>query len=1097
MNAADQQGGVASIGLTGGGEVPLWIYNRMPEGMMQPSPTTLLSAWQGTGPTGSHYESWWLPVEQRASGALLYLRQAMEHYRDHPALSAWHLYGGSPGAELSYHDRFGEFWDYSPVGVAAFRTWLRQVRKYDLPALGQLWYSDRAHFTSWEQVQIPDVNGFYGALGQTALRLADGWRVATARNGIQTPPPPDDPSWIPVAMPPSQQQVLVPWGESFFRVEFDAKEWATRSRAWLVCDALSRSTNPVVVWLNGEKLGETVTNAAPISFSIAGRLKQGKNELVVRVPRNGPESSDGKEIREGRIIGPVFLTATEPVAFPYLGQQANARYVDVREWQAAGVTSSHRTLLQTALALDPNHPFNLSGSAQEVTDQMSLLAEEFGASVQHTGREAWYHPWWAGIGLLGGFYGTSEESAQTTGISLTRELGRMMLDGDSNHNLFYSLDGYQVEERKTGWFTQHQRAIELFGKYLRAMPRVAILRSARTMRLGSREPWNWDLGPGELQAIHFDNAYATETELLKGFTDLCPVLFDAGTEVMDDDVVQALERYIERGGTYIALHQTGRHSKSTQDAQPLARLTGLIAEPRAAGTVRVVGGASVLNAWAGREFTGAGFVLHPAPGGVAVPGEAPVAIATWADGGIAIAARRIGKGRVIQIASPFWRDHSKLEDAFLVQLLGDLGVRRDSGASLSAIWARKATTKNGLQDWLLTFNNGDASHTADVRLAVAEKPAEVWDMIARKPVAASYENGFVTIPGVAYAPWELHIFGVKRAGSIAALPFWWAEKTRYWRRPPAATSPAVAAASQRLASSRAFAGTNTETIPFHQWRFLADRDGKGDATPQWIQPGFDDNHWRSLETGAWNLLDPALADWRGASLYRAAFAVPDRWKGRRVLLNLADYDLPIVYDHGEFFLNGTKVATYEAHGWSQAYAYDVTSLLRPGANVLAVRVRGGKEFSGICGNVWLEPEERFSAETDLAGTWRIVKADFKSEALAQLPGKPTGRYLVRDVDLPAAWTGKTAFLHMETEGQWLGSIVVNGHLINTNSYIHPFSPRCEVNLTPYLVPGRNRIELWPYATIPAWFQDRGKVDEMPMPVTAIRLGILDAAERRR
>jgi hypothetical protein len=162
-----------------------------------------------------------------------------------------------------------------------------------------------------------------------------------------------------------------------------------------------------------------------------------------------------------------------------------------------------------------------------------------------------------------------------------------------------------------------------------------------------------------------------------------------------------------------------------------------------------------------------------------------------------------------------------------------------------------------------------------------------------------------------------------------------------------------------------------------------------------------------------------------------------------------------------------------------------------------VRVRGGKEFSGICGNVWLEPEERFSAETDLAGTWRIVKADFKSEALAQLPGKPTGRYLVRDVDLPAAWTGKTAFLHMETEGQWLGSIVVNGHLINTNSYIHPFSPRCEVNLTPYLVPGRNRIELWPYATIPAWFQDRGKVDEMPMPVTAIRLGILDAAERRR
>ena len=235
-------------------------------------------------------------------------------------------------------------------------------------------------------------------------------------------------------------------------------------------------------------------------------------------------------------------------------------------------------------------------------------------------------------------------------------------------------------------------------------------------------------------------------------------------------------------------------------------------------------------------------------------------------------------------------------------------------------------------------------------------------------------------------------------------------------------------------------------------------------------------------------MDPALADWRGAGLYRATFTVPSSWNGRRIILNLFDFDRPIVYDRGEFFINGTKVADYKSHGWSQAYAYDVTDLLHEGANVLAVRVQGGKQFSGICGNLWLEPERRFAAEMDLAGPWQIVKADYKSEEPTTLPGNPVGRYLQRDVDLPAGWAGKTVFLHWEAETQWLASVLVNGHPINTNGSLHPFSPRCEMNLTPYLVPGKNRIELWPYVTIPSVFATEVE-GEAPMPVTAIRLGV--------
>ena len=76
MRTAEQQGGVASIGLGTGGEVPLWIYNRMPDAMMLPSPTTLIGAWGGAGPGGAHFESWWLPPQQRESGTLWFMQRA-------------------------------------------------------------------------------------------------------------------------------------------------------------------------------------------------------------------------------------------------------------------------------------------------------------------------------------------------------------------------------------------------------------------------------------------------------------------------------------------------------------------------------------------------------------------------------------------------------------------------------------------------------------------------------------------------------------------------------------------------------------------------------------------------------------------------------------------------------------------------------------------------------------------------------------------------------------------------------------------------------------------------------------------------------------
>ncbi|MEI8195286.1 MAG: sugar-binding domain-containing protein, partial [Phycisphaerae bacterium] len=891
----------------------------------------------------------------------------------------------------------------------------------------------------------------------------------------------------------------LPWGEAFYRVEFDAKDLATRPQVWLACSALARSSNPTVIWLNNEKLAAVPTpESEPVAVSMAGKLKPGRNEVIIRVPRESAEQAGADQVYGGKMFGPVFLTAAEPKRYPYLGALANARFVDMRMWQIEGVTATHRTMLDLALALDPDHPFNLSGDASIGNDQFTALAEEYGATCQHTGREAWYHTWWPGLGLVGGFYGTSEESGtpSTHGFAgaMTRELGWMMIDGDSNHNLFHNIEDYQIEEQKTHWFTQHQRALQCFGKYLRVMPQIAILRSGRNMTLGSQEPWRWDLGTGTLQRSHFDNAYATETELLKGMTDACPVLLDDGTEIMDDDVIAALQRYIEKGGTFIALHQTGRHTSILQDAQPLARLTGMITSPHASARLHIVNGAPVLGGGgvAGREFTGSGVGLKPAPSGVAIPGEEPVTVASWDDGTTAIAVRRLGKGRIIQLGTTCWQAHFEIME----QLLGDVGVQRNADASDPTVWARKATSKNGLQDWLLTFNDSDTPRTADVRLAVDKKPEAVWDLLTRTPVESTFANGFVTVPQVHFTAHETRLFAVKRADLVDGLEFWWGEKTRFWRRPPATTSPAVAAAKKWLTTVKPEA--STDAIPFQTWRFLADRDGSvagAAGKDAWQQPGFADTGWKQLENGPWNLLDPSLADWHGVGLYRSTFNVPPAWKDRRVILTLFDWDRPIVYDQAEFFLNGTKVAEYKARGWSHAAVYDVTALLRADGNVLAVKVQGGKEFCGICGSVWLAPELRFPQELDLAGAWQAVQSGYHTTVPAQLPGKPTGRYLMRDFDLPAAWNGKTVYTHVEIDNQWLGCIVVNGKLIANNAYLHPFAPRCEVNLTPFLVAGQNHIELWPYSTMPSVFVHDLHA-QMPMPVSVIRLGLVAPDPKR-
>ena len=411
-----------------------------------------------------------------------------------------------------------------------------------------------------------------------------------------------------------------------------------------------------------------------------------------------------------------------------------------------------------------------------------------------------------------------------------------------------------------------------------------------------------------------------------------------------------------------------------------------------------------------------------------------------------------------------WHTRTEMERHFFERLFTDLGVARNADASSSDVWARKAITKNGLQEWLLTYNSKDTEATCDVSFHVPVKPAAVWDMVTGKTVSfEEVQDGWVKIKDVTFAGQGVRVFGVKRGDLADGLPFWWAEKTKYWTR----SLPQVQPTALNAPAAPVIAAKFPANVPFNDWRFFADLNGTVGPKPEWLQADFDDAAWKTVAPVPWNLQDEKLKEYHGTGLYRARFTPPPGWQGKRVVLGLYNFNTPIVYDEGEFLLNGVKVATYKARGWSQTYIYDVTDQLKAGPNVLAVRVKGGKEFSGIAGGVWLEAERKLEPMLNLGGEWQTASADFKVTGTAKLPGETKACFVFRELEIPASWREKSIFIHIETATQWLGSVVINGHPINYNGYLHPFGLRAEINLTPYIQPGqRNRVELWPFATIP-------------------------------
>ena len=100
--------------------------------------------------------------------------------------------------------------------------------------------------------------------------------------------------------------------------------------------------------------------------------------------------------------------------------------------------------------------------------------------------------------------------------------------------------------------------------------------------------------------------------------------------------------------------------------------------------------------------------------------------------------------------------------------------------------------------------------------------------------------------------------------------------------------------------------------------------------------------------------------------YRRSLTIPDAWKGRHVLLHFGAVDYRAMV-----WINGRLAGTHE--GGNVPFAFDITPLLKPGANSVTVRAEDPPTDRSIPrGKQYWEPKSRGIFYTRTSGIWQTV-----------------------------------------------------------------------------------------------------------------------------
>jgi len=122
------------------------------------------------------------------------------------------------------------------------------------------------------------------------------------------------------------------------------------------------------------------------------------------------------------------------------------------------------------------------------------------------------------------------------------------------------------------------------------------------------------------------------------------------------------------------------------------------------------------------------------------------------------------------------------------------------------------------------------------------------------------------------------------------------------------------------------------------WRYFADAGEKGE-TEKWFAPGFNDSSWKTMKVpNNYSIDDFSLKNFYGPVWFRRGFTLPESFEGKNLRLNFEGVDY-----FAKVWLNGELLGEHE--GYFNPFNFEITAKVKPGINVLTVKVTNPWDYS--------------------------------------------------------------------------------------------------------------------------------------------------------
>jgi hypothetical protein len=1051
------------------------LMNRFPEQIIQYQPQ-FFGGWYGSMNFGEEIVSW-NGIEAK-DFALGEVQDSIRDMAKNPNITDW----------LEAHSEMGHgiadyMVEFGPVADEGYRRYLRS--HYDnLASVSERWFGDANILKSWDDVHVPELYSFLG-WGPDAIDLTGAWRISydAPFEATSASPALDDSAWPTVQAPGHALLRFLPRKPAVFRrhLTVDPAYRRSHDRIWIYSwdfnDNRIKEGDPrsaVQIFVNGQLIPEIpryINESHWIALEVTRELVDGDNLITIDLPK-------------GMFNGRAYLSPHEPLLYPQLGSQMNARWADFADWNRRSREEAVNRGSQMIRQVSPLPGIKLAAPADYV-DGIQNTARSYGGDLHDTGAMAgfWNERLSAlmrGAGLpVSAEPGGPAHSAQ----ELQNFFGRWITEAVNQIDYFQELGDLEWNPEIRQCLDENRTIFTSIGKYHAPVAQVAALYSSRNSYL-TDFPWNSSYYPGAnpghlgsgywpwntraLLRNYYESDGVSESSFANGDASRYSVVLDTNTSIMDEKLLTGIEKYVRDGGVFVTFVQTGRGTSAVEDAWPIERLTGYHVtalnqkKPWQTDAIQ----------WADHQAIFSGdWIDQTKADGLSLKKIAPDAqdLAYWkSNGSVAIGLRSLGKGFIIQLGCRFtkgglpqridydlwnyYKSQASLEAYGLPPttehglLSTELHATRELFVQIlkwrkiepmpmqfqpdnEHVMLRHDISNNGLYDvWSLWNDSLTDSMTGNLVFHLGTNPK--WSVTLKDGKHSEVVQHQISIH---LAPCETSIYITPR-DLITSAPEEWFKLQRNWWQGTADPGKPFPASLPKL---------TVDLTP--DWAFKP-LDPKADAAPL-ADPQFNDSDWKRMELGIFSLPDyPEVKH----AFFRKRFMVPAAWNKGRVQMSIQYWNGNTILDRGSIYLDGKLIP----NATDGLIDNDLNGALRAGtSHVLAIEVTSGQsELVGVRGPAWISYHPDPAARLDLSGVWESSPDDLHF-APVTLPGTLEGTAARRTVRIDAAQSARTVVVHALGDGRFLRGLIINGRFVTPHH--HFLSPEENINITPWVKFGQD------------------------------------------